>query len=95
MNISYVVKSPIHGYSGSGYEGRDILEDSFTTEDGARNYLARCNRAFEIQDAAHQSRKYIDGQQLEFIGEMCDGYSFYFTGPSWLVKRTVTEENIS
>jgi len=83
---TFVVKSPIHGYWGMGYENTSTLEKSFSNETAARKHLRRCNKAYEIQRSG--------GTRIQesFLREMCDRVSFSFRGPSLLVKRTVTEE---
>ena len=88
MITTFVVKSPIHGYWGMGYENTSTLEKSFSNETAARKHLRRCNKAYEIQ----RSKGATGEIQESFLREMCDRVSFSFRGPSLLVKRTVTEE---
>lgn len=87
MNIttSFVVKSPIYGYSGMGYESVYTVEESFDTEEKARTHLALCNQAYNGKGGTMAEDIYFN---------MTECLSFKYTGPSTLVKRTIIEEQI-
>lgn len=93
---TFVVRSPIHGYSGMDYEGTSVLERSFTNEAQARKRLRRCNLAAALYDRVVHGpvgSYYTDAQEA-FLREMCENVSFHYRGPSTLVKRTVIDEQI-
>jgi purine nucleoside phosphorylase len=101
MSATFIVKTPIHGYSGMGYESHSHLEREFTDENEARKHLRRCNRAWELQDLEDgviyniPGKRYLTDAETEFVREMTEQVSFSFEGPSVLLKRTTVDEVIS
>lgn len=93
---TFVVLSPIHGYSGMGYSGISVLERSFTDEAQARKHLRRCNLAAALYDRVVYGPvgSYHTDAQEAFLREMCENVSFHYRGPSTLVRRTVVDEQI-
>jgi len=93
---TFVVKSPIHGYGGMGYENTSILERSFTSEAEARKHLRRCDKAWQITDRLDTpGHPYMTDHEEAFSREMCDNVSFFYRGPSSLFERTVNETQLT
>lgn len=87
IQIKYIVRHPIYGYSGEGYSNRNILEKSFSTIEQARKYKRRADKCFEGH--LYQSISFD-----EFYREMTDHMAFRFTGLGQIFKITTSEESV-
>lgn len=86
--IDYVVKFPIYGYRGMGYESQNFITKSFSEECFARKYAKHVNKAFEINEALRlQKIPYATDMQNIFMDYMEENVSFSIKGPAQIFKR--------
>ncbi len=84
--IQFIVKTPIYGYSGCGYDG-DYTEKSFNKIQDAQKHLNLCDKFFKLTN---------DDNNFDELGdvysELTDGNSFSIKGNSILIKRTIIDD---
>ncbi len=95
MSIKYIVKTPIHGYSGMGYESMPVLRTEFDTLEAAKKCLCRFNKVYKINYALKCGEKeYLSDREEAFMRAMQDNVSYSVEGTSFIVKQTVVEEPV-
>lgn len=94
----FVLRVPIHGYSGMGYESHSHLTKTYANETEARKWFRRYSKAWELtsrQDKWYQGQPdsllWTDREEA-FMREMSEVVSFSFRGPPTLSRATITEE---
>lgn len=88
----YIVKTPIHGYTGMGYSHLYHITKSFDTERKARKWKKHCDFCVKIHLV-----KYFPGNEErldEYIRYMTDEISYHIKGASKIYKRTIQEEEL-
>ncbi len=101
MNTTqYILRVPIHGYSGMGYESQSHFTKTFTDKEAALKWYRRYTKAWELtQRQATWSRGdpisiLWNDREEEFMREMDDNVSFSIEGPPILSRATTVEEPI-
>ncbi len=77
----FVVKSPIYGYNGQGYQNKKFILTYFDDKKSAIEYKNRCNTAYEIGEKSSCSVN-----EGKFHDNMTHNNSYYFTGLSVAYK---------
>lgn len=96
----YILRVPIHGYNGMGYESQSHLVKTFTDEDAACKWYHRYVKAWELTERQAQwslgddSSLLWNDREEEFMREMDDNVSFSIEGPPTLSRATTVEEPI-
>lgn len=97
----YVLRIPIHGYSGMGYETVNPLVKTYDDETEARRWLRRYTKAWELtkrQDTWYHGQPIAalwNDREEAFMREMSDVVSFSFRGPPTLSLATTTEQTLT
>jgi hypothetical protein len=87
LTTTYLVRTPIHGYSGMGYESIPYLEYEFKDEQKARKWKKHCDFAYKIQ---HQHYHFgCEDRYDDYIRKMTDEISYSFRGESKIYKKQV------
>ncbi len=82
----FVVKSPIYGYNGQGFENQKHILTYFDAKDDAIMYKNRCNKAFEIGEKYENT-----DNECIFYDRITNINSYKFVGLSVAYKITLEE----